>query len=55
MNGNWAAGLNLFLFFQGGMGTVTAAIAMSPFLSPRYFPLWTVTAAYVTTSVNFVF
>lgn len=55
MNGSWAAGLNLLLFFQGGMGTVTTAVAMSPFLSPWYFPLWTATAAYVPSSVNLVF
>lgn len=29
-----AAGLNLLLFFQGGMGTVTTAVAMIPFFSP---------------------
>lgn len=55
MNGNWAAGLNLLLFFQGGMGTVTTAAGMSPFLSPWYFPLWTAAAACVPSSVNLVF
>lgn len=55
MNGNWAAGLILLLFFQGGMGTVITAVAMSPFSSPWYFPLWTETAAYVPSSVNLVF
>lgn len=33
MNGNWAVDLNLLLLFQGGMGTVTTVVAMSPFFS----------------------